>query len=196
MPDFEHPMMPREIADAPDIDNVPAASSMHALMGAVVEMNAEIRRVANHLGVPVPVPAEDEHTDLGDRVRVLYDTDPDRDVYETLALEVDGLYRHALREQDAALERSISVYRVGLFSDLWFAWADLRRGPRDRKWWRIKNRLRQVARSWRRRSYWNGFLAEVNYPPAGLKHLTCGRGWTRRAAARDLGLKLWKDNAR
>lgn len=22
----------------------------------------------------------------------------------------------------------------------------------------------------------------------------CGKGWTRRAAARDLGLQLWRDN--
>jgi hypothetical protein len=42
---FEHPDFPREIADAPDIDNVPAASSMHTLMGAVAEIHTGVRQI-------------------------------------------------------------------------------------------------------------------------------------------------------
>jgi hypothetical protein len=42
---FESPVVPVEVADAPDIDNVPAASSAHELMGAVVEMHQDVRQV-------------------------------------------------------------------------------------------------------------------------------------------------------
>ncbi|MCP2265549.1 hypothetical protein ACFQHV_01100 [Promicromonospora thailandica] len=42
---FESPLVPMEIADAPDIDNVPVAQSTHALMGAVVEMHQDVREV-------------------------------------------------------------------------------------------------------------------------------------------------------
>lgn len=37
------------LADAPDIENVPAASSMHALLGAVVEMHEELRQIGARL---------------------------------------------------------------------------------------------------------------------------------------------------
>lgn len=61
------------------------------------------------------------------------------------------------------------VYPVGALRD----WQEARRGLG----WR--NRWRWFTRSWRRRSYWNGYLAEH----AGCPH-NAGRGWTRRAALR------------
>jgi hypothetical protein len=61
------------------------------------------------------------------------------------------------------------VYAVGLLRD----WLHARRTGEYRLRWRW------FCRSWRRRSYWNGYLAE---------HAQCahnaGRGWTKRAASR------------
>lgn len=91
-----------------------------------------------------------------------------------------------------AQETAVSVYPVGFMSDLLAVRARLVHGAPISWRWRIE----QFRRSWRRRSYWNGFLAEVDYPPAGLTHTRCGHGWTRRRAARDLGYALWKDNQR
>lgn len=132
-----------------------------------------------------------ERTDLGNRVRTLYDTDPDRDVYETLALEVDGLYRLVVRHAHTAANTAISVYPVGFMSDLLAVRAKLAHGaPISWRW-----HAEQFRRQWRNRNYWNGFLAEVDYPPSGLIHTMCGRGWTRRRAARNLGYQLWLDNS-
>lgn len=44
------------LADAPDIDNVPAASSMHALMGAVAEIHTGVRQIRDAL-LPEPAPS-------------------------------------------------------------------------------------------------------------------------------------------
>lgn len=91
----------------------------------------------------------------------------------------------------------IEVYPVGLLSDLRHLRGVLRHpshGMNRRKHLRAFGR--RVTSSWRRRSYWNGYLAEVHCPPAGLMHRRCGRGWTKRAAARSLGLRLWEDNRR
>lgn len=91
----------------------------------------------------------------------------------------------------------IEVYPVGVLLDL----RNLRRKLRHpghgmTRWRELRAAARWFRRSWRRRSYWNGYLAEVHYPPAGLTHRRAGRGWTRRAAARSLGLRLWEDNRR
>jgi hypothetical protein len=48
--DFESPLVPREIADAPDIDNVPVADWMHTLSQTVMEMHDELRRIGERLG--------------------------------------------------------------------------------------------------------------------------------------------------
>jgi hypothetical protein len=48
--DFESPLMPRELADVPDIENVPAASSMHTLMGAFVDLHQEVREMRAEVG--------------------------------------------------------------------------------------------------------------------------------------------------
>lgn len=80
----------------------------------------------------------------------------------------------------------ISVYPVGLLADV-----------KHRK---ITYGLRYVRdrateRNWRAvRNYFNGYLAEVDCPPAGLRHTRCGRGWTRRAALSSLGRHLGDDN--
>lgn len=87
---------------------------------------------------------------------------------------------------------TISVYPVGLFRDIRDIWVD-RHGTVAGSRARMRHRLHWIARSWRKRSYWNGYLAEVNYP-GRLKHTTCGKGWTRKSAARDLGFRLWKEN--
>lgn len=46
---FESPLVPMEIADAPDIENVPVASSMHVLMEAVVEIHHDVRQIREAL---------------------------------------------------------------------------------------------------------------------------------------------------
>lgn len=54
----------------------------------------------------------------------------------------------------------------------------------------------QVKRHrWRAvRSSFNGYLAEWDFPPEGVKHYRCGRGWTKRAALNDLGKHLAQAN--
>lgn len=50
---------------------------------------------------------------------------------------------------------------------------------------RLRGFWSTLRRSWRRRSYWNGFLAEpVDLPDDAWTR--CGHGWTRRRALRDL----------
>jgi hypothetical protein len=56
--DFESPLVPREIADAPDVENVPVADWMHTLSQTVMEMHYELRQIGERLGVP----AEDDES--------------------------------------------------------------------------------------------------------------------------------------
>lgn len=78
----------------------------------------------------------------------------------------------------------IEVYPVGLLRDLrkarreWALFGNRRGAVRNLWYW--------FARSWRRRSYWNGYLAEWHYPPE-MRLGRAGKGWTRRAALRSLG---------
>jgi hypothetical protein len=73
----------------------------------------------------------------------------------------------------------VDIYPVGLL-------ADLKRARRD--WWvwgrryAVRMLWRNVRGSWRRRSYWNGYLAEVDLP--GVTR--CGHGWTKARARLDL----------
>jgi hypothetical protein len=132
----------------------------------------------------------EEHTDLGVRIRELKDAVRTEAGIETLALEVDGLYRYAARHQEIAANTAISVYPVGILLHARQLWhRGLAGQPLNIRW-----HVQMFCQMWRNRNYWNGFLAEVDYPPAGLTHTVCGRGWTRRRAARDLGYKLWLDN--
>ena len=75
----------------------------------------------------------------------------------------------------------IDVYPVGFYSDVRRLLMALRMGH----WRDISYQVRRIARSWRRRSYWNGYLAEVGHPIA-----TCGRGLTRRRALLRLEARL------
>lgn len=67
----------------------------------------------------------------------------------------------------------IDVYPVGFYRDI----RGLLMAARIGHWWDIRYQVRWIARSWRRRSYWNGYLAEVSHPT-----VLCGHGWTRRRA--------------
>lgn len=79
---------------------------------------------------------------------------------------------------------SIDVYPVGLLADLIH-----HRGAR-----RIIRTLRERRTRASLRSYLNGYLAEINYPPRDLRHTRCGHGWTQRRALARLGIYLAEDN--
>jgi hypothetical protein len=73
----------------------------------------------------------------------------------------------------------VDIYPVGLLSDLKRLRAE---------WWTQGSGVAVVAfvsrfrASWRRRSYWNGYLAETDLPWAKR----AGHGWTKRRATLDL----------
>lgn len=84
-------------------------------------------------------------------------------------------------------ESHISTYSVGLLHDL----------KTRRKLKHIVGTLRHRIkhRNWRGvRNYFNGYLAEWHYPPEGMRHYRCGKGWTRRAALRNLGRHIIASN--
>jgi hypothetical protein len=78
------------------------------------------------------------------------------------------------------------VYAVGLLSDLRFFYGTLRRAPKHTRqaWRKLWYGWRQ---SWRRRSYWNGYLAEPKVDNAWSR---AGHGWTKRRAVRILDRHL------
>lgn len=85
-------------------------------------------------------------------------------------------------------ESYISTYRVGLFADL----KNRRtiRSMRGRVWNHAK------SGNWRAvRNYFNGYLAEWHYPPSGVAYYRCGKGWTRKAAIRKLGIHIAESNS-
>lgn len=83
----------------------------------------------------------------------------------------------------------ISTYPVGLLHDL----LEIRA--------RVKHSVAYLVyqlkrRKWREaRNYFNGYLAEWHYPPEGVLIHRAGRGWTRRAAVRRLGVHIATVNA-
>ena len=80
----------------------------------------------------------------------------------------------------------IDIYPVGLLLDI--RNHRLRHGLR--RFWRL---VRQ--HKWRAaRNCLNGYLAEWDYPPDGVMIYRCGRGWTKRAALRRLGIHIAKSN--
>ncbi|QDK01957.1 hypothetical protein SEA_VIBAKI_77 [Arthrobacter phage Vibaki] len=84
-------------------------------------------------------------------------------------------------------ESHISTYPVGLLRDL-----KQRRKLRTGFGYL---RYQIERRNWRAvRNYFNGYLAEWHYPPEGMLHHRCGKGWTRRAALRDLGRHIISAN--
>lgn len=72
------------------------------------------------------------------------------------------------------------VYPVGLLSDLIHLRGAWRHGPPGAFRSRLRYFLRCVRSDVRRRSYWNGYLAELE----GAGH--CGHGWTKARARRSL----------
>ena len=75
----------------------------------------------------------------------------------------------------------IDVYPVGFYLDIRRLLMALRMGH----WRDASYGLRWIARSCRRRSYWNGYLAEVGHPIA-----MCGHGLSRRRALLSLEARL------
>lgn len=76
----------------------------------------------------------------------------------------------------------VDVYPVGLLADLRFVYGTVRRAPRHTReaWRKLRNGWRQ---GWRKRSYWNGYLAE---PTPNVAWVSAGHGWTKGRAARGL----------
>lgn len=95
--------------------------------------------------------------------------------------------RAPTRTIDVLADRSlgkVDVYPVGFYADLRRAW----RGARLGDWTYAKRLLRSVRRYGRRRSYWNGYLAEpYRFPPGVGK---CGRGLTKVMALRSLAKQI------
>lgn len=82
-----------------------------------------------------------------------------------------------------------STYRVGLLRDLYElrrVWRMPRTGPRPINRWRsLRYRLRLMRTSLLRRSYWNGWLCELDQCDRALAY-KCGKGWTVKRAQRSL----------
>lgn len=76
----------------------------------------------------------------------------------------------------------VDVYPVGLLADLRFLYGTVRRAPRHTReaWRKLRNGWRQ---GWRKRSYWNGYLAE---PTPNVAWVGAGHGWTKGRAVRGL----------
>ncbi|XTP37124.1 hypothetical protein ACORG1_13280 [Mycobacterium sp. TJFP1] len=81
-------------------------------------------------------------------------------------------------------EPQITVYPVGLFSDL--KRRRLRSGLRYLKHQALRGNWNAIG------NYFNGYLAEVQF--SSMHHTRCGHGWTRRRALSDLGRHLGKVN--
>lgn len=83
----------------------------------------------------------------------------------------------------------VDIYPVGLLHDMKHL-----RG----RWWTEGRRValarfgREVRRSWRRRGYWNGYLAEA-HTSLGPR---AGHGWTKARARLDLGRIVTRETTR
>lgn len=73
----------------------------------------------------------------------------------------------------------VHIYAVGFLRDFLM----LKNGQRS-----FKHTWSWFKESWKRRNYWNGYLAEPREMPMGIHK--CGKGWTKRAALRDWQLRL------
>lgn len=90
-------------------------------------------------------------------------------------------------------ESFIEAYPVGFFQDLRRLRVNNHVVGRGRA---FKNFWYWFKRSYKRRSYWNGYLAEWHYPPEGMRHTQCGKGWTKKAAIRRLGKHIMEMNTK
>lgn len=85
-------------------------------------------------------------------------------------------------------ESHISTYPVGVLQML------LGRRPAKSTFGYIAYQIK--ARNWRAvRNSFNGYLAEWHYPPEGMIVHRAGKGWTRRAAIRRLGIHIAEVNS-
>lgn len=83
------------------------------------------------------------------------------------------------------------VYKVGFLKDLSF-YLTFRRTPVGRFEHRARNSfIYWLKRCWKRKSYWNGFLAEPSEWPEGLA--TCGHGWTKQRAMKKINKYCKRD---
>jgi hypothetical protein len=83
-----------------------------------------------------------------------------------------------------AVDDGVSIYPVGALHDLLIVWRTALRAPSHLGW--AFRKLRSGFRSGsRRRSYWNGYLAE---PTTSNAWTRAGHGWTKRRARRSLDL--------
>lgn len=104
--------------------------------------------------------------------------------------EIKQVHQHFIAGFETASPHGghIGTYPVGLLADL--KRRRLIHGLRGYLWRQIKRK------NWRAvRQYFNGYLAEWHYPPAGVTIHLCGKGWTRRGAIRRLGIHIAKVNA-
>ena len=92
------------------------------------------------------------------------------------------------------VEKGISTYRVGFFQDLWWFLRVLLGKQKAEKKAVLKLVIQKFRIHWRKKSYWNGFLAEWHYVPEGVNHYTAGHGWTRKRALKRLGQYIVRDN--
>lgn len=92
-------------------------------------------------------------------------------------------------------EFGIGTYAVGLLYDILRLIERLQMDESHRKRvtpWR--SFFFAFKTHWRKKSYWNGYLAEWHYPPADVMIHKCGHGWTRRRALRRMGQYLVQSN--
>jgi hypothetical protein len=88
----------------------------------------------------------------------------------------------------------ISIYSVGVLSDLRAAWASIRGRKVNFPRMRLRTMFRYLwgrirERKWRElRNSFNGYLAEVDYPSSrvALSVTHCGHGWTKKRAIESL----------
>lgn len=94
-------------------------------------------------------------------------------------------------------ERPVDVYPVGFLRDalqVWRAFRLRRQLPPGVVKSEARKYARWFRRSWRRKSYWNGYLAEPTWPgDQSPQWRRCGSGWTKRRALRSLSRHTFWD---
>lgn len=88
--------------------------------------------------------------------------------------------------------RGIETYAVGFFRDVGDLYRRVKHKQKELHPW--KAFFYWFVRSWNRKNYWNGYLAEWHYPPDGVHIHMTGHGWTRKRALRRMGKYLVRDN--
>lgn len=105
----------------------------------------------------------------------------------TLSMPDSFVDRYIGDPHDETEPSGINVYPVGLFRDI-------------RNFGRFRYGLRYLIgtitrKEWQAtRNYFNGYLAEWNYPSPEMQSLKAGRGWTKKAAVKRLGIMIAEAN--